>query len=244
VQLGAACVVTLLCAAASAQQQPPPAQPGQPPPAAAPPPGSPPPAAAPAQPPPGYAPPPGYGPPPGAYGPPPGAYGPPPQGGYGGYPYGYQYYYPPPPLPPRQLPYDEGQPVPPGYRVEERARKGLVIAGTVTFGSAYLLSILGAATAASDGGNEGEGFIPLFIPVAGPFITLGTMDDDASAATPLFILDGIAQVGGVALLIGGLAASETILLRNDVRADRRRPAVDPMPELRIGARAASARWRF
>ena len=226
----------LLGSASLAAQQPPPQPPAPPP--AQPPPSQPPPAMQPApmQPPPGQAPP--GQPPPGSPPPPPGyGWGPPPQQGYGGYPY--PYYYPPPQAlaPPRTLPYEEGQAVPPGYHTDTRARKGLVIAGVVTFGSAYLISVLGASTAASDGGRTSDGFVPLFIPVAGPFVTLGTMDKDASGAVPLFILDGVAQVGGVILFIGGLAASESILVRDDVRASKR-------PEVLIGGRSAALRWRF
>ncbi|MEJ7729317.1 MAG: hypothetical protein WKG00_08880 [Polyangiaceae bacterium] len=191
-------------------------------------------------PPPGYGAPPGYGPPQGY---PPGAYPPPP--GYGSpagaypyaypYPYGYPGYMQPVP-PPRTLPYDEGQAIPPGYHVEERARRGLVIAGTVTFGSAYLISILGASSAVASDDSSSDDFAPLFIPVAGPFITLGTADG-ADGAAPIFILDGIAQVGGLALLIAGLAAQESLLVRNpDV-------ATGVVPEVGLGPRS-TATWRF
>jgi hypothetical protein len=137
---------------------------------------------------------------------------------------------------PRTLPYDEGQPVPPGYHVEERSRRGLVIAGTVTFGSAYLISILGASSAVSSDENSADDFAPLFIPVAGPFITLGTADD-ADGAAPIFILDGIAQVGGLALLIAGLAAQESILVRNPG------VATGVVPEVSLGPRS-TATWRY
>jgi hypothetical protein len=200
-------------------------------------PGAPQPGAPPAPPPPGYgAAPPGYGPPQGypqgypppGYGPPPGAYAYP-------YPYGYPGYMQPVP-PPRTLPYDEGQAVPPGYHVEERARRGLVIAGTVTFGSAYLISILGASSAVASDDNSSDDFAPLFIPVAGPFITLGTAED-ADGVAPIFILDGIAQVGGLALLIAGLAAQESILVRNP------EVATGMVPDVSLGQRS-TATWRF
>src|SRR5688572_15787699 len=149
----AALALAGLCASgtASAQAAAPPAQP---PPAseAQPPPPPPPPGYG--QPPPGYGqPPPGYGQPPPGY-PPPG-YGPPP-----GYPPGY---YPPPgygppaeypPVGPKRMNYEEGQPIPPGYRVETRARRGLIIAGAVTFGVTYLLSAFAASIAVDGGGSE------------------------------------------------------------------------------------------
>jgi hypothetical protein len=137
------------------------------------------------------------------------------------------------------MPYKEGDAVPPGYRVEDRARRGLVIAGAVTFGSAYLISILGASAAVSDGGRESEQFGALFIPVAGPFVTIGTAGDDASGAVPIFILDGIAQIGGVVMFIAGMAATQTLLVREDV-------ASTPIlrPDVAVGPRGASASWRF
>jgi hypothetical protein len=108
----------------------------------------------------------------------------------------------------------------------------------VTFGSAYLISALGASAAASDGGGDSDKFVPLFIPIAGPFVTLGMLDKNESAAVPLFILDGIAQVGGALMFIGGFVASESILTR-DERASKLLE-----PKVMVGPRAAALRWRF
>jgi hypothetical protein len=203
----AAVVAATLTAAASAQAQgAPAAQPPPPPPPSA--------AAQPAaQPPPPPPPPPGYGPPPAGYGPPPAGYGPPPAG-YGPPP---SYYPPPgseyPPVGPKKMGYEEGQPIPPGYHLETRARRGLIIAGAVTFGVTYLLSAFTASIAVDAGGDEEFG--PLFIPVAGPFVTIGTAEAEGTGTFAL-VLDGVAQAGGVAMFIAGLATEEQYLLRNDV----------------------------
>src|SRR5690242_12180038 len=85
----------------------------------APPPGTPP--YAPAPPPGWYAPAPEYGPPP--------AYAPPPT---------WQR--------PAELPYHEGRRIPEGYHPETRARRGLVITGTIFLGTAYALSLSVAAS--------------------------------------------------------------------------------------------------
>lgn len=173
----------------------------------------PPPTAQPGQPPPGYYPQPGY--PPG-YGQYPPGYGPPP--GYGQPPPGYQ---PPPsyyngeypPIGPKRIDYEEGSPVPPGYRIETQANRGLIIGGTVTFGITYLLSIFVASIAVD--GNGGSEFGPLFIPVIGPFITIGTADS-RDFGTFTLLLDGAAQAGGVAMFVAGMLTDRKYLIRNDV----------------------------
>jgi hypothetical protein len=197
-----------LATPAAAQQPPPePAPPPEAPPESAPPPEQQPP---PQQPPPGYAQPPGYGQPP-----PPGAY--PPNYNYGlppGTPYG-----------PSELDYEEGQPIPPGYHVDTRIRKGMVIGGAVTLGALWVFSVLVAAIATSIeeeeerfDGTDDDGISPadtamLFIPVAGPFISIVTYEASTAGAVPL-IFDGVGQSAGLVLLIVGLAAQEQVLKRD------------------------------
>lgn len=175
----------------------------------------PPPAGYPGYPPAGY-PPPGY--------PPPG-YPPP------GYPPGYYpYYYPPPnvPPPPRERRYVEGQRIPPGYTVEERVRRGPIIAGSIVFGVPYVLGLLAAS--ADDFPNQ-SGW--LVVPVAGPWVTLVSRDDtchddfggddDVSyhydctdGVDTLLVLDGLMQATGAALFIWGVSSSKKVLVRDDV----------------------------
>src|SRR6476661_6396491 len=70
-----------------------------------------------------------HGDPNGGYGTPPPTYVPPPP--VGGYNNGGYAPAPPPPYGPKKMNYNEGDPVPPGYRVEERPRTGLVVGGAV-----------------------------------------------------------------------------------------------------------------
>jgi hypothetical protein len=149
-----------------------------------------------------------YGPPP-QYGQP--QYGPPPMQG------GPTYYIQAPPMAPPSAPigprvlrnWDESQPIPPGYHVEEHARKGLVIGGAVMFGTMYLLTALGAAIVSDTGNNA----TALWVPAVGPFIQMG----QAGSATGGFFLalDGLIQVGGLAMFTIGLAAPKTEAVRND-----------------------------
>ncbi len=124
---------------------------------------------------------------------------------------------------PRTLPYEEGQPVPPGYSPREKPRIGLIIAGAVTLGVSYLFSVLAFAVddSVSCDFDTGTGdacesdLWPLTIPVAGPFLTLGTTGG-AQEGLMILILDGLAQVGGVAMLVLGLSSKKTVLVRNDL----------------------------
>lgn len=170
--------------------------------------------------------PPGPGP---AYGPgygyaPPSNYGMPPQ------------YAPIWPAPRYIYDYEPGEQVPPGYHVETRAHRGLVIGGAVTFSSAYLLSILGAVAGATDGGKGPKKYLPLLIPAAGPFVTIGTANSEG-AGTALLMLDGMAQVGGVVLFIVGMSTDQELLVRNDVRTGF-------VPRVDLGPRSGSLTWKF
>jgi hypothetical protein len=177
----------------------------------------------------GYGVPPGYYPPQGgAYGAPPPGYYPPP-GGYGVTP-GYVPYPPPGSYGPSRLPYAEDDTIPVGYEVATRPRKGLLVGGVATAASTYGLSLLFAATFGGSGSSE---FVPLYIPVVGPFITIGTADA-SGAGLAMLMLDGLSQAAGVAMIIGAIAAPEKYLRRK----------VAMQPEVLVGGRSAALRWRF
>jgi hypothetical protein len=107
--------------------------------------------------------------------------------------------------------YEEGDPVPPGYHAEERSRKGLVIAGSIVFGTLYFFTAVAAGIDADQGDGEAQS---LWIPAVGPFLQAAKTDN--GGADSLLILDGLGQSAGLFMLIYGLAASRTILVRNDV----------------------------
>jgi hypothetical protein len=121
--------------------------------------------------------------------------------------------------------WEEGEPIPPGYHPVQRVRKGAVVGGAVTFGVFYLISVLIAAagTDISNANHTSNSAAGLYVPVAGPFIT---MTQSSSAVGNVFLaLDGVAQGAGAALLIYGIAAPRTVLVRNDYG----RPLVMPQP---------------
>ncbi len=108
------------------------------------------------------------------------------------------------------LDYDDETPVPSGYHTETRVRKGLVVGGAVTFGVMYLLTAFGASVAHDVGGGADA----LYVPVLGPFIQMG--NSDSSSGRFLLAVDGAAQAAGAAMLIYGIAAPKTVLVRNDL----------------------------
>ncbi len=128
-------------------------------------------------------------------------------------------------LPPgMELPYVEGEPIPPGYRLVEQRRRGLIIAGSIVLGVPWVFGVT-AATAADF--KDGTGL--LLIPVLGPWLTLttdvardkpcdpGTLVCETRAATrAVLVLDGMVQAGGAAMLVVGLFVPKKRLVRRNV----------------------------
>jgi hypothetical protein len=212
--LVAAAAISLAPAVAHAQGAPPP--PSSPPPDpnapqgyAPPPQGYAPPPQGYAPPPQGYAPQPGY-PPPQGYAPPPSGYAPPP--GY--VPPPASYYAPPAAHGPVTITdWDDGTPIPPGYRVSTSIRKGLVVGGAITFGALYVVTATEGIIAGSFGGSALG-----VIPVVGPFALIPGVGNGAGAVAGDFflVLDGLGQAAGIAMFAAGFAAPKKILVRNDI----------------------------
>jgi hypothetical protein len=119
--------------------------------------------------------------------------------------------------------WEPGDPVPDGYRPDTQPRSGLVKAGAATFFSTWgVTAIVGSFLVmaedidAEDGvdgnGVDAEDYYPLFIPVAGPFVTIATAETKGAASTAL-VIDGVAQTAGLTMFIVGLAAQEDVLVR-------------------------------
>jgi hypothetical protein len=133
----------------------------------------------------------------------------------------------PRPAPAADLPYTEGQTIPPGYHVEERKRKGLIVAGAVVTGVFWTFSVTGAVAADYE---DNSGF--LLIPVLGPWLMLATGGandppcDDVGGGlevcesnAPLraiLVLDGLAQTAGGLMFVLGMANPSKRLVRDDV----------------------------
>jgi hypothetical protein len=126
--------------------------------------------------------------------------------------------------------------------------RGLAIAGAAVLGGAWAISALAAGTVLSVDDHGSGGFAPLFLPVAGPFITLGTADsvsfsDNDERAGAIFLLfDGVTQLTGAVLLIGGIASDKEYWLRSDI--PQQKAAAPPRPEILVGPGGGAVRMRF
>ncbi len=158
--------------------------------------------------------------------PPPGRAAPPPPESQA--PYGYEY--PPPrgyygdserdrkPERPLVMDYMEGQPVPPGYTLVERRRKGLIITGSILFGISYGISL---SVAAGDEYSNPYGWLAL--PVLGPLIASTQLKDcsegdfscdDKGAERGFLMFDTLTQGAGATMLILGLAYTKKVMIQN------------------------------
>jgi hypothetical protein len=135
--------------------------------------------------------------------------------------------------PTEPAPYYDAPPpggVPPGFHFEPRPRKGLVIGGSVVFGVLY--------TATSIPGTifliHEPGFWSLLVvPGVGPIIVGVPMMGGYGiiVGVPL-VLDGLGQLAGLGMIIGGLSAREQKLVPN------------AMPELSVSPNGAQLSWSF
>jgi len=116
-----------------------------------------------------------------------------------------------PPPPPREFParlrWDEGDPIPAGYEPTSRPRVGLLIAGAVVFGVAYVPS-LGIAA-----GDDDTEYLPLAIPIVGPFVAIATTEAQDAGAFWLGV-DGVTQVAGATMFIASFVAQQTSLKKS------------------------------
>jgi len=149
---------------------------------------------------------------------------------------------------PPTLAYEDGTPIPPGYRLVSRRRQSLLAAGAALFGGSYLISALTAGTVVAGYDKHRIEVAPLFIPFAGPFVTLATSRDaqlndvDRRTNGVLLLVDGVAQLTGAALFIVGIATREPFLART--KGSYRPAEARVMPEIFVGSRGAALRWQF
>jgi hypothetical protein len=144
------------------------------------------------------------------------------------------------PWPPAVLPYRDGMPIVPGYRVESETRMGLAYGGLTVFGVPY---VAGLVAAAASGFTKGSGW--LAVPLAGPFVAMGgrsincsftaklangdtTFDAKKEEAAcrdsalsegrvvALLTVAGLVQIAGTIITIAGVATQEKTLVRKDL----------------------------
>jgi hypothetical protein len=121
----------------------------------------------------------------------------------------------------------DGDSVPDGYHPVERTRRGLVIGGSVLFGTTYFLSVLAAAGSGDANPGETNPLWPMWIPAVGPFIQMTKTSSET--ANVFLALDGAAQTAGLIMLFYGLTSPKTVLVRNDLAAADTKPHVNAAP---------------
>ena len=191
------------------------------------------------------APPPGYPPPPAGQ---PGY--PPPAQGQPGYPPPAQGQYPPAPYPaPYATPYPYAQvqapPAGPPVMVH-RARKGLLIAGLVTFGVSWGLTVLVSASF-NDSSNTTctttkcqEAADLFWIPFAGPILADNADPGDGSGR-PLAVLWSLAEVAGATMAIIGMIGHDVLV---DSRGRRVSSNWHLLPTMTANAQGLALRATF
>ena len=153
----------------------------------------------------------------------------------------------PPELPewmkPKRLDYEKGDPIPPRYELKTQANRGLLIGGSVIWGTPYALSfVIGSVALIGDGGRESEGAWALLVPVAGPYMAINTMDAEGSAAFWL-AANGVMQTAGV-VMIAAAYASESLFLERRDGSPRVAKEASLRPRVLLGPGSAALRWQF
>ena len=127
-------------------------------------------------------------------------------------------------LPP-VLPFEDGMPVPPGYRVEHRSANGLIVGGLASFIAAY-----GAALVVGAGDSFNNGTSWVVVPVIGPWAAIGARsfhceNDPLKAQTcvknsfsevqtiAILSADAVVQATGAVLFLAGLGSGHDELVR-------------------------------
>ncbi len=128
---------------------------------------------------------------------------------------------------PLEMPYDKDKGIPPGYKIFEKPRYKLAITGASVLAGLWLVSCVAGGFMQADADRQNSNYYaydsgyygtpyqekqawPMFLPVIGPFIAVGT-DHTDGAGTGVLIVDGLAQTAMAAMFIAGLASSEKVL---------------------------------
>ncbi len=124
--------------------------------------------------------------------------------------------------------WQDGDPIPDGYRVGQRPRTGLIVGGAVTFGVLYFFSVLGAAIVhdANSAVGSNDNADALFIPGVGPFLQM--WKTTSATGNVLNVIDGLGQSGGLVMIYVGLTSPRRVLVRNDL-AKPIKPLILPTP---------------
>jgi hypothetical protein len=142
--------------------------------------------------------------------------------------------------------WDPDVPVPAGYELIQRPNGKLIGSGIGMLSSgwvtAMLIGVIAAEVEGDDPGEDGvtsADWTPMYIPVAGPFVTIGTADVRPSVMGLLF-LTGIVQTAGVLGIVLGATVRENRLVRSETVS----AGVEVAPVVSAGFQGLSATGHF
>lgn len=139
-------------------------------------------------------------------------------------------YYAPPPA--CAAPCAEHPLLPPApSRWEERPRYGLLGAGAGVLGGLWMINIITAASIPPV--DRGATVWPLYLPLLGPFLEMANVEGWSRG---VLALNGLAQLGGLAMIIAGATAKRKIARYGD------RLMILPAPAGNRGGMAATVRF--
>jgi hypothetical protein len=138
---------------------------------------------------------------------------------------------------PLELAWRPGEVIPPGYAPYSRPDTGLLVGGSVAFGTVYLPSFVTAWVGMFGGVPE---LTPLFIPVVGPLVSMGTLEAEDAGVYVLALNAGI-QALGVTLFAMSFLDDDAYLRRIDGKAAR---AVPPSLDVRFTGTGAALEVTF
>ncbi len=113
------------------------------------------------------------------------------------------------------LEYDEGQPIPDGYRVDSRVSRPLLGAGAGVFGGFWFLSFVVGLSGDENTYYGDGGWGALYVPLAGPFIAIGTLDA-SDGGLAILLVDGFAQLGGATMFALSFILPQKRLVRENL----------------------------
>jgi hypothetical protein len=138
---------------------------------------------------------------------------------------------------PARIDYEEGDVVLPGYELKSRPHKNLMTAGLITLLIPYGISFLVGGAVVLDGSDrQTREYVPLLIPVFGPFVSIGLWERVSEEGAFTMLANGFAQVAGAAMITSAILMPE--------KYQERLGQLPGKPEVFVGAGSATLRLRF
>lgn len=153
-------------------------------------------------------------------------------------------YYPKPAGPPLVFyGWDADVPPPAGYDLRSSPNSKLIGLGVGMFSVGYVTAgVVGLVAVSDQRPADADDWYPLFVPIAGPFVAMGTLEA-STGETGVLLADGILQVAGLLAIIGGALDTRYKLVRTQVGLSDD-VVVDVMPTIGASGSGLTAKVGF